>query len=360
MLFNFGEKMKKLWEAVRKIIFEKYEILKTRTIRESFYMVGDVLATLIGKITQEEFNWFATKDQGYASYRDDVWPALEQKYGLERPETRPYGTVYDFGVEYPISRLSEIWDQARGFIFTEKLEDGRDLKILSEYGWTIIAGGGFAGYPTRQVRQLLKADTRPILALHDGDESGKGIYRALGFETRRTKHLDIALGERVTDLGLSEEDIKKLSLPTRPEPPKYKGKPRAETSSLAVLTVRMGIENPKLAYAVAKMLLLGVKLSPLEKSKRDILRLRLRMDIRDALSKLISESVEEALKELKIEGEAASVETPEAEKIAAEEFKATLTELASKLGKEAKYLSEQDYHSDATKLTSPEMIRLLS
>lgn len=354
-----GKQYRNLWSVVRRIIQDNYEDLKKHRLRESFYMAGDKLVPLIGKeITREEYDYFATNEQGYASYRDDIWPSLEQKHGLVRPEAKPYGIIYDRGEEKPISQLPKAWKQARGFIFTEKLEDGEDIKVLSDYGWTIIAGGGMAGFPTRQIRQMLKEDNRPILAFHDGDESGKGIYRALGFETRRTWHLDIALGDKVTDLGLNIDDARRLNLPTRPEPPKYKGLPRVETSALVLLEKR-GIENYKLAYVVAKMIALGVTLSPTERSKDDLLSLRLRINIKDALSRLISNAVDDAMEELKPEGEAVSVEIPKPEDIVMEDLEDMARDLALELGRQVKWFYERDYHDEAAKLTTPELVELL-
>jgi len=311
-----GKKYRHLWEVVRRIIVEEYEDLLKHRLRESYYLVRSKLSLLIGnETTQEEFDYFASTKQAYCSYRDDIWPSLEQKKGLQRPEARPYGTVYDNGIEYPISRLSSIWVQARGFIFAEKLEDGEDLRGLSNYGWTIIAGGGFAGFPTRQIRQMLKDDTRPIYAFHDADIAGGGIYRALGFQTRRTKHLDFALGDRVIDLGLSLEDAQKLNLPTEPEPRKYGERRRVETDALALLEKTMELKLPKLAYVVAKMLVLGTTLSPTERSKDSLLSFRLEMDITNALSKLISGAVEDAMQVLKPRGKAVSVKAPDLEQL---------------------------------------------
>jgi 5S rRNA maturation endonuclease (ribonuclease M5) len=251
-------------------------------------------APLIGKeITQEEYNWFRVEEQGYATYRDDVWPELEREYGLQRPEAKPVGVVYDRGVEHPITRLEEVWSQARGFIFVEKADEAGKLRELSEYGWVVVAG---QGYPTRLIRQLLKRDDRVVLVLHDWDPDGLGIYRALGFHTRRTKHLGLALGERVVDLGLLEHHVKALNLPLQPSPPKYGGRPRCELSALSVLSVRMGVENPVLAYAVAAMVSRGLTLSPLEVPKRVIFEHKVYWSLMDAFREVVDGAVREAMK----------------------------------------------------------------
>lgn len=350
-------KWKNLWKVVRRLVLENYDLLKKKRIREGWYMLGDMLATLIGKeVTREEYVYFTANKQGYSTYRDDLWTSLEQKLKLERPEAKPYGVFFDRGKEHPISELAEVWKQARGFIFTEKIDDGADLKVLSKFGWVVIAGGGLAGFPTRQIRRLLKDDSRPVLAFHDADKSGEGIYKALGFETRRTKHLDIALGDRVTDLGLNEQDAKALKLRSRPEPPKYKGEPRWETSALAVLTTRMGIDNPKLAYVVAKVVVKGIKISPTTIPKEKALKAELRWQLRESIERIIENT---AAKHSKVEGETVDAELPDAEKIEVPELAKGLDKLASKLVPKVRWITEADYGAEAKKLTDPRLTKLL-
>lgn len=351
-------KNKNLWKLIRRLILKNYELLKKDKIREGFYILGDLLVPFIDKeITKEEYDYFTTKDQGYASYRDDIWPSLEQQKNLERPEAKPYGLIYDRGREYPISEFGRVWTQARGFIFTEKLGDGDDIKKLSDFGWAIIAGGGFAGFPTRLIRRLLKVDERPVVAFHDADRSGQGIYRALGLETRRTKHLDIALGERVTDLGLSEEDAKKLRLRSRPEPPKYGRIPRWETSSLSVLRTRMEIDNPKLAYVTAKMLLKKIKISPTSISKSRALEMELYYELQKPIAHIAGEVAKKYSKN--VEGRTVDVELPEAEGFDMPELRKALEKLAKKMISKTTWITEADYEREANKLTSPQLIKKL-
>ena len=74
-----------LWKVAREIIRANYELLKDEFQRDSYRIVRDLMASELGKrINQEEFDWFLT-DQGYSTYRDDVWTSLEQKEGLQRP-----------------------------------------------------------------------------------------------------------------------------------------------------------------------------------------------------------------------------------------------------------------------------------
>lgn len=351
------KRYRRLWSVVKRLIKKHYDVLIKRSIRGSYYIVGDLLAPLIGKeISLEDYNWYGT-NQGYASYRDDIWPLMEQKYGLRRPEAAAIGIVYDNGVEYPVTRLESVWDQARGFIFVEKADEAKDISPLSEYGWTIVAG---KGYPLRLVRRLLKEDTRPVLVLHDWDRDGKGVYRALGLPTRRTWHLNIALGNRVTELGLTEEHVKALKLPTRPSPPKYKGRPRVELSGLAVLSTRMGLENPVLAYTVATMLAMGLRLSPTEISKEEMLARHLRWALTDGLRGVVNEVVDELMKELKAEGKAVSGTLDFDEAVEMPGLRDALTKTGRNIAEKIEWKSEGDYHKEALGFTTEELVKILS
>jgi len=349
-----------LWSIVKRLIREHYNVLIKRSIRGSYYIVGDLLAPLIGReITLEDYNWYGT-DQGYASYRDDVWPLMEQKHGLMRPEAAAIGVVYDHGVEYPVTRLENVWDQARGFIFVEKADEAKDISPLSEYGWTIVAG---KGYPLRLVRRLLKQDTRSVLVLHDWDRDGRGVYRALGFETRRTWHLDIALGDRVTELGLTEEHVKVLKLPTRPSPPKYKGAPRVELSGLAVLSTRMSLENPVLAYTVATMLAKGLTISPTEVNKLEMMKRQMRWLLTEGLSGVVEKAVAEVIEKIKDEekfqGMAVKGEL-ETLKVIAPELRPQLVKTGLMQAENSVFVSEEEVHAEAVeKFACEALVKLL-
>ncbi len=274
-----------LWANVEQIILQHYDELKNRRIRGSYYIVREYLTQRLkeGKITEQEFNHFLSA-QGYATYRDDLWPSIEKQYGLERPEAKPIGIIYDRGVERPISEFEKVYYRARGFIFVEKADEAEDLKELSYHGWAIVAGQGFS---TRLMRQLFKLDGRPVLALHDCDTAGEWIYRVFDVGSRRTNHLKLWL-ENVIDLGLHEDDASLLALPTQPEAGKFKKfrNERVELSALSVLKVRWGVENPVLAYTIAKMRKLGIRVTPTPEEARDLLK------------DIVEERVKEAFEEL--------------------------------------------------------------
>ena len=333
-------------------------------------MIGDVLGEKLGKeITQEEYDWYNSK-QGSATLRDDVWTDMEQKHGLTRPKAWTYGVVFDDGKEHPLNELRRkmelgltyIWDQARGFIFVEKGGVASKLKPLSKYGWTIFA---CKGYPERLLRKLLKEEKkeRPVLVLHDWDQDGKKILDSMRFKTRRTKHLNIALEQRVTELGLTEDDVRKLKLPTRPSPPKYLGIPRVEISALAVLKKRMELENPILTFVACKMLAMDITLSPLEVDKKELLKRHLRWALTNGLATVVREVIEEFIEELGgdeiIEGEAVNGQLEKAD-IIADEISEALKQTAQNLTDNLRWRNEDSWHKEAVeKFSEPRLVDLL-
>lgn len=358
---------KALWAAVKEIILANYTMIAERSIRGvrgvrgirgSHYIVGDLLAPLIGnKITLEDYNWF-NGDQGYATYRDDVWPELEQKEGLIRPEAAAVGIVFDHGIKHPIEYLETVWDQARGFIFIEKMDEAVAIQELSDFGWTIVAG---RGYPTRLIRKLLKGDTRPVLALHDCDPDGEGIYRALGLDTRRTKHLGLALRERVTDLGLSEHDATALGLRFRPGPPKYGARQKCELSAMESLTVSMGLDNPVLAYVASKLAVMGLKISPTEVEKRQMMERHLRWWLRDGIGAIIEGIVVEVADTWADEGTAVEGYLEKPVIILDEDkLREALKSTAEDLAMDIKWRGEDELHEKAlAKLANDQLRELL-
>jgi len=356
------------WSLIYKLILDNYKILAQRKLRGSYYIIRDALTPFVasGKFSQEQYNAFLKKDK-YDYYGQDIWSVIEQKYGLVRPEAKPIGIVFDNGVEYSVSHLEEVWEQARGFIFVEKADEADDIKLLSEFGWVIISGQGFS---TRLMRKLLKQDTRPVLALHDADSSGDWIYRTLGFPTERTWHLDIALGDQVTDLGLTKEQAKALNLPSQPEVPKEVAKgnlERWELSSLNVLVSRMELQNPVLAFVVSAMKARGIKLSPTEIRKGQLYGDYLMGRVWDAFRLEVVKTI--AKTEFEIEGTAVKIDESEetvVPKLPDELQKEVIglssklvSELKEKLLSEVKWKYEKDFEKEAEKYTTKELTELL-
>lgn len=304
---------------MKQVIRDHYDDLKDLRMRDSYYVVRDYLGGALGEehigvdMSQQDYDWLLT-DQGYSSYRDDIWTYMEQKENYVRPRAIPEGVLWDNGTMYTMFEWEEegiefIWKRARGFIFVEKRGPAGDISEISEYGWTIITVG--KGFPTRLIRALLSEDDRPVLALHDCDLSGEGIYRALGWKTRRTAHLDIELGDRIYDLGMSQDDVDKLGLPSQPEPPKLRHirEDRYELQGLITLKKRKGIENPYLDYVIAKMHQAGFTISELEISKKKLFESKVRVGLDLALGRAVKKIMAKESSKYKLQGTAVRLDT---------------------------------------------------
>lgn len=317
----------KLWSVVEQIILDHYDDFgvggddpsnKVR-LRGSFYIVREYLKQELdaGEITPNEYDHYAVDPQGYRTYRDDLWPSIEQEHGLDRPEAKPVGVIYTMGGEKPIKDFDQVYYRVRGFIFVEKADEAEMLLPLSNHGWAIVAGQGFS---TRMMRHLFKHDGRPVLALHDCDTAGQDIYRVFGEGSRRTSHLDLVLA-RVADLGLTEDDALKLELESQPEAPKYrnKRKERVELSALNAFKVRYGIENPVLAYTISKMKLMGIRITPLPEEIPQLMQWQVESCIEAAFKDLASRINELADFPLLLAGEISNVlEYPGGEAVSVE------------------------------------------
>lgn len=358
----------KLWIVVKEIIRRHYPALKKERMRDSYYMVRDFLGGKLGEkhigvdITQADFDWFLTT-QGYSSYRDDIWTAMEQKENLKSPRRVPEGIIIQDGEVLTMAKWEEkgikfVWSRARGFIFSEKRGPALKLKPLSKFGWTIVTVG--RGFPTRLIRQLLKKDKRPILALHDCDVAGGGIYRALGFKTRRTAHLDIELGDRVIDLGLSDEDVQILDLPSQPEAPKYRKirEERWELTALTVLKLRMGVKEPVLEYTIAKMNAKGIMISQLEISKRNLWEVAIRMKIKDAISKVVDQLVKEESEDYTLNGKAVDIIVSDIEMYVPDLW-GLVSQAVEDVAGGVAWIYEKDRHQQALEKVSPKLVDAL-
>jgi hypothetical protein len=282
-----------------------------------------------GEITKKRYNYFLSKE-GYNYFRDDMWTSLEQQNGLVSPKRKPVGMVIELGEEYTTTHLDKVWKRARGFIFCEKEGAAVKLKPLSLFGWVIVAG---QGYPTRLMRRLLKEDTRPVLALHDFDPDGAGIYRALGYKTRRTAHLDIDLGQRVIDLGLLEEHCEALNLPTQATPEKYQKKgifERVELSALSTLKLRMDVEEPLLAFVVSLMHDRGIILSSLPEPRSEMAKDNIRWTIERIIRPIIDRIVDDHTKDIEGDSVGVRIEADE-QTIDIPDLEARMNEISSAL-----------------------------
>ena len=351
----------KLWSIVKRLILENHSILIEEDMRNSYYILRDLLNPLIGtELDLDDFNWFLTT-QGYSSYRDDVWTSIEQKEGMKRPNAKPEGWYYQWRNKHPIEDMYLAWDQFRGWIFVEKSGIAEKLAPLSSEGWAIVCSG--RGFPTRLVRRLLKEEGKPILIFHDADIEGKLIYEVFGDGSRRTTHLDLLI-EKSTDIGLDWEDVVTLDLPTQPEPPKHKGRPRAEISALSVLKVRMGIENPTLDYIKAKMIQKGVTIAPLEISKWDLWRSSAKMAIEGLIERLLEDDIDDLITRIDIEdGKAVYArfrnESDDEHEFDTEEIIEVLGNAIEDLKERLFWIYAQEIHNNNVKGTNDELTTML-
>ena len=353
---------KDFWKIVKQIIRDNYELLMTERLRQGYYIVRDKLKELIGKtITREDFDYFAnSKTNAYNYYTQDVWTQLERE-GRERPEAKPVGSLWTHGGKFPIEDFYLVWDQARGFIFTEK--SGEKLEPLTKFGWMIIEPE--KGFPSRLIREKCKEDGRPVLAVHDGDISGEGIARALGETTRRTTHLDISIDD-VTNLGLRWEDVKRLNLPTIPEVKKHRQEraDRCELESMTTLKSRHGIENPFLDYVIVRMMQEGISISPTSKSKmkmiKDRIVAKITSDLEDLIVPIVGEVIDGKIEDYAGgEDQAVSVDIPTESEIDLEELEEAVRDISSKMEKVAEWEYEKDYEARARGKVSKKFLELM-
>jgi len=294
---------KHLWNCVRETIKNNYQhiSIKSASLRESFYIVRDILSKKYlqgGKLSKEEFDYFATDEKAYGYYTQDIWTYFEKNFGYVRPDAKHIGLSYWKELEYTINELNFLDSQARGYIYVEKEGIAQRLKQLSNYGWCVVAAQGQA---TREIRKLIKQDGRPCLIIHDYDPDGEIIAEAIKNKTRRTAHLDIALTDNAIDIGLNDEQVDFLrriyDIPTQPLPTKWKNKwkrdYRVELSAFAVIECESGNAVLDFFKTELKRRDIPLSLTPIDKTglfKRKV-KLSLRMRIDEILDSILDKKV---------------------------------------------------------------------
>jgi len=302
----------RVWRVVAEIVVKYRDRIENMMMRDAFYFIREILVQEYlnkGLITEDDLNYY---NNSYEYFRDDFFVKLERDGIIDRrPEVKEYAVYINrYGEIKPISQLPrEDLSNYRGILFVEKVGVSQELRELARLGFILVPSGGQGGFPQRVVRWAFKQVQLPILVLHDHDFSGDWIYRTFFAGSKRTNHLDLKIPrERVIDLGLTEEDVKRLELPPIPEAPKYqdKRKWRWELSSLTVLAARYGIERPLYAFVVAKLVRLGFKLYPQTRKMFDLAVEVLTDAVMWGLRKHIRAIVEEKLREFaeKLAGEA--------------------------------------------------------
>ena len=328
-----------LWNVVEEIVIDEYSIIKTKDMRNSFYHVREALSKEIGtRITTEQYYYFLEK---YEYYQSDKWPSWEEKHGIIRPTSKdPTLALYN-GRLQGLAFIEEnefYFNRCQGFLFIEKSGFVKELKMLSSYGWVVLAGQGFC---TRETREQIAKNypDKPILVVHDFDYSGKQIFDVFDKGSKRTRHLDLTF-ENVIDLGLRLEDIEELDLPLEPESEKYREqqKWRVELNALTVLTTRKNIKNPLFWYVVRRMNEEGIPLHKEEESSFDALNWAIRFEIREVLEEITDQIIAEVLENVKDEPIIDVVLADSFDLITTDEFKESIKKLSERYLEQAEYI----------------------
>lgn len=255
--------VKEFWEKIEKILVggEYQEIKRLKlSMRNSYYHLLTFVADMYKnkEINEEQLNYW-NQEEAYNFFTQDKWSQWEKKHTWKRPKAKDPTEAYYRGELLDLTlkdhALVSRLKRSRGFIFMEKAGFLQDLKIISSYGWCILAGEGFSSRELRETIMRSFSD-RPIVVLHDFDVAGGMIHDVFKDGSRRTEHLDLTF-DNVVDLGLREVDIDELNLPKAPESIRVRKKNpnawRVELNALTVLARNRNIKNPLLWYVAKRM-----------------------------------------------------------------------------------------------------------
>ncbi len=297
-----GKETNELWKVVEQIVLEEYDFIKNMYMRNGYYHIRERLSKQIGKtITHKQFCRFEVK---YDYYQSDKWPSWEKEHGIVRPICKdPTFALYN-GNNKPLAYIEPgefDFPRCQGFIFIEKSGFLNDLKLLSHYGWIILAG---QGYSSREVREQLDRSypDATILLVHDNDGAGRKMVSNFFDGTKRTKHLNLKF-PNAFDLGLRDEDVEEFDLPKEPETKKYRNERewRVELNALTVLITRRNIKNPLFWYITKRMKEEGIALYKEEQSSIEALKWAIRFRIESAIGKIVEEIVTKTISSVKDE-----------------------------------------------------------
>jgi len=186
-------------------------------------------------------------------------------------------------------------------IYVEKQHIAMRIRELTKFGAAILTGKGF---PTKFLRRIAKKTKLLILA--DADKACDDIKAASKYGSKRHRKIGgEALASRYSipeavELGLTRQDAEKLGLFPIPETPRNKRlgfEKRYELDALSALEA-LGIENPYLAYVIAKLKLLGYDLRVLLPSDEEALRNALLSVLRRSVNPIIYDVAEKMAKEI--------------------------------------------------------------
>mgnify|MGYP000147265322 CR=1 FL=1 len=299
-------------DPYKKMICDNLDFVvdKAQTQREVWYRGVSVAPPEIYKFIEEKAK---VLKRGWADCYDRVvyyfLQALEAAGLADMKEERPTELIYIPERSEPLTLRQFVkWVERQGktieevlrsyklIIYVEKQHIAQRIVELRELGIAIITGKGF---PTRHLRKIAKYGK--LVVLVDADKSGGDIFYV--FKRGSKRHRKIG-GEQYARkymvpgaiiIGLTEEDAKKLGLFPIPETPRRKKQGylvRYELDALSALEAK-GIENPYLAYVVAKLKLLGfelkIRLPSDDKALGDAVEIVLSRSIRPYISKISKE-----------------------------------------------------------------------
>ena len=190
--------VKEFWEKIEQILVggEYKEIKRLKlSMRNSYYHLLTFVSEMYDNkvINEKQLNYW-NQEEAYNFFTQDKWSQWEKKMSWRRPKAKDPTEAYYRGKLLDLT-LSDITlksnlKRSRGFIFMEKAGFLLDLKIISRYGWCILAGQGFS---SRELRETIMRNfpDRPIVVLHDFDVAGSMIHDVFGEGSKRTEHLDL-------------------------------------------------------------------------------------------------------------------------------------------------------------------------
>lgn len=308
-----GKEVRGFWEKIENILVngEYNEIKKLGlSMRNSYYhlltFVADMYASK--EINEQQLNYW-NQEEAYNFFTQDKWSQWEKKHSWKRPKAKDPTEAYYRGKLLDLTlddyELVSTLKRSRGFIFMEKAGFLQDLKLISSYGWCILAGEGFS---SRELRETIMRNfsDRPIVVLHDFDIAGAMIHDVFTDGSKRTEHLDLTF-ENVLDLGLREVDVDELDLPKAPESKRVREKNpdawRVELNALTVLARTNNIRNPLLWYVAKRMYEEGLDLYEEAQRLHDALISHIRHQVWVSIYSRVTDRVTEAIKFFSIEDE---------------------------------------------------------
>ena len=193
----------------------------------------------------------------------------------------------------------------RGFkfvMYVEKLHIARRIaSIITSLNGAVVAGKGF---PTRYLRLLMREGK--LLILSDSDKSGSDIFNVFQYGAKR----HIKIGGRLfatkytvkntIKIGLTREDAIKLGLPPIPETKRARRlgyEQRYELDALAALEAK-GIEDPYVAYVLAKLKIMGFDLKIKLPPDDEVLAEKIDVIVERGIRPIISEVATRVAKEI--------------------------------------------------------------